>query len=169
MKSSKQQVAVILREDVEHLGFSGELVKVKPGYARNLLLPRKLAELATPALIKQRTSTIAKAEKRRQTEIAERQELASKIAAVPIKLTLKVGPGGQVFGAVTAAEVVKALATQRSVTVTTRQLNGLPLKHLGRQEVSVKLGLGVVAQATLAIAGQAAKQPTRPRTKKVTA
>ncbi len=58
MKSSKQQVAVILRGDVEHLGFSGELVKVKPGLARNYLLPRDLAVLATPRLVRERAADI---------------------------------------------------------------------------------------------------------------
>lgn len=157
MKKSKQQVAVILNADVPEVGFAGELLVVKPGFARNFLLPGGRAELATPARRKQREQEITKAESRRTKEVAEREALAEEIAAEPVQLKLKVGPDQRVFGSITASEVVKQLKAQRKLELTTQQLAGLPIKHLGRHQASAKLGLGVTAPLALEISGEPVK------------
>lgn len=155
MKSSKHAVRVILAADVEQIGFSGELVTVKPGFARNYLLPQRLAELATPERQKQRAKDIAQGEARRQAEVDQRQELMKTLAEEPLALTLKTGSGKRVFGAITARDVAAAAKAQRQVELATEQLSGLPIKALGTHSVSVKLGLGVVGQLTLVITGKA--------------
>lgn len=163
MKRTNRQVAVILTKDVDGTGFAGELLQVRAGFARNFLLPKQLADVAIPRLRKEREKQIAAAEARREKEVAARQELAETLAAEPIELTLKVGPDGQVFGAVTATDVAKALAAKK-IELTTRDLSGLPLKSLGRHTVSAKLGLGVGVQIPVEIRGQQAATPAEPKT-----
>lgn len=157
MRKSKQQVAVILNADLPDVGFAGELLVVRPGFARNFLLPNRHAELATPGKRKQRETEIAKAEARRQSEVTDRQGLATDLGAEPLKLTLKVGPDGQAFGSITATEVAKQLKAQRKLEVAAKQLSGLPTSQLGRQTVSAKLGLGVSAQIPLEITPERVK------------
>ncbi len=169
MKRSNRQVPLILNEDVEGVGFKGELVRVKAGYARNFLLPKNVAVVATPKLEKEREREIATATARREQEVADRQELAKTLAAEPVVLTLKVGPGGRVFGSVTAAEFAKQVKAQRQVEVDPKQLHGLPLHGLGTHTVSAKLGLGVVASIPVRVNGQTATPAAKTATAKTTA
>lgn len=145
MRRSHRHVPVILEKDVEGTGFAGELVNVRAGFARNFLVPKRLAQVATPALKEQRQKDIAAAEVRRGRETAEHEETAAKLAEQPVELKLKVGPGGQVFGSVTAAEFAKAVKVQRKLEVDPKQLHGLPLSSVGPAQVSARLGLGVSA------------------------
>jgi large subunit ribosomal protein L9 len=145
MKRANRHVAVILDQDVEGTGFSGELLQVKPGFARNYLLPKQLASLATPKLQADRQKQIEAAIAKREQEVTARQELAEQLHAEPVTVKLKVGPDGQVFGSVTATMLTAALKSQRKLTVDAKQLAGLPLKRLGNQHVSARLGLGVTA------------------------
>ena len=157
MKRSNRSLAVILNEDVEDLGFAGELVDVKPGFARNFLLPGGKAVVATAKAKEQRAKEIAAGEEKRQAEITARQELAGKIEEATVQLSLKVGPGHQIFGSITAREVAKALKDQHELTVDAKQLAGLPVKALGSQTASAKLGLGVTAIVHLQVSGEATK------------
>lgn len=145
MKRAHRTVSVILEADVEGTGFTGELLDVKPGFARNYLLPQNLAVVATPKLAAERQKQIAAATAKREEEIAARQELADKLSAESVKLSLKVGSAGQVFGSLSAADVAGAIKDQHKLTVDAKQLHGLPTKRLGDQTVSAKLGLGVSA------------------------
>ncbi|MSU76259.1 50S ribosomal protein L9 [Patescibacteria group bacterium] len=156
MKRSHRQVSLILNEDVEGVGFAGALVTVRAGYARNNLLPKSLAVVATPQLQAERQTEITKAEARREKEVAERQAVAESLAAEPLAVKLKVGPSGRVFGSVTPTEFVKQVKTQRKVDLDPKKLHGLPVAGLGSHTVSAKLGLGVVAQITLQVTGEKA-------------
>ena len=104
---------VILREDVPHLGTSGDIVKVRPGYARNSLLPRGLAALADQrnrgALEHERRLV---EEKRRRTVTAA-ETLAQKLAAARIVITARAGDEGKLFGSVTNIDIERALSRQR--------------------------------------------------------
>jgi large subunit ribosomal protein L9 len=159
MKRANRQVPVILNEDIDGIGFAGELVMTRPGFARNFLLPRQLALVATPKLQKEREREIGQATERREKEVAERQQTAERLAEETIRLTLKVGPGGRVFGSVTASDVAKAVQEQRKVAVDPKQLHGVPLAALGSATVSAKLGLGVTAQIPVQVAGEPVKDP----------
>lgn len=159
MKRSHRQVAVILNADVVDVGFAGELLTVKTGFARNFLLAKDFAELATPQRVKQREAELGKAAERRQTEVAKLEELAATIAAEPIKLSLNTGPGGRVFGSLTAADITEAVKKQRKITLDPKQLTGaLPIKMVGATSVSAKLGVGVTAEVPLEIAGKPVKK-----------
>jgi large subunit ribosomal protein L9 len=165
MKRSHRQVSVILNQDVEGLGFAGELLTVKAGYARHFLLAAGLADLATPERQAKRAAETAKAAAKREAEVAKLQATATALTDQPLALTLKIGPDGRVFGSITAAAVVKALKAERDLAVTTHQLSGLPLKALGTQTVSVKLGLGVIAALTIKLTGERTEPEAAPKTK----
>lgn len=180
MKRSNRHLPVILNEDVDGLGFAGELANVKSGYARNFLLPTKLAVLATPKLIADRKADITKATARRESEVTRLKELAEQLGAEPVKLKLKVGPAGQVFGSVAVADLTKAVKDQRKLELSAKHVTGLPLKTIGSATVSAKLGLGVLAEIHIQIAGEktapatdqapdAKKKASQPQAKTATA
>ena len=142
---------VILREHVEHLGQRGEIVKVADGYARNFLLPRKLALLVTAENKKQIERERAVAEAREAAERGEAQGIAQRLTGVEIAIARRVGENNVLFGSVTAADVAEALAALQ-FTVDRRKIQlGDPLKTLGEHVVPVKLHRDVTAQLTVKV------------------
>ena len=136
---------VILQSHVPNLGDSGELVKVRPGFARNYLLPRSLAVPATTAQINRlehdKAVAVAKAEKNKK----ESQGLASKIDALKLVIARPVGEDDKLFGSVTAKEI-EAEAKKAGVTVDRKKMQlAEPLKAIGSFEIPVKLMPGVTA------------------------
>jgi large subunit ribosomal protein L9 len=130
---------IILQEDVEKLGTRGQVVEVAEGYARNYLLPRKLALAATPGNLKQLGRMRATFAKREATEKESAQKLAEVLAGVTLTLSRKAGDNDQLFGSVTASDVSDALAAQ-GITIDKRkiQLND-PIKLIGEYQVPVKI------------------------------
>lgn len=130
---------VILREDIDKLGQRGQMVKVAPGYARNFLLPKRLAVAATDAN-KKIVEQERQAHLRREAKIqADAQDLAKLMAAVEVTITQKAGESDQLFGSVTAADIAAALEKQRySIDRKKIQLDE-PIKTLGDFKVTVKL------------------------------
>ncbi len=130
---------VILRSDVEKLGLKGEVVDVKRGYARNFLLPRKLAEPATPG----RLAEIERIEAQRARHEARSSEQAAEIAATLAKTVLrfevKAGPTGALFGSVTPTDIAEELWRARKVRVDRRKIATDPLKRIGRYSVTIEL------------------------------
>lgn len=134
---------VILQQDVKGQGRKGEMIDVAEGYARNFLLPRKLAVPATPDAIN--TMNI-KAAARRKEEAANRAaavEKAEKLRGRTVKVSAKGGAGGKLFGAVTGKEVSEALRNQLGVEVAKQQLVLEPIKTFGTHSVRAKLGYEV--------------------------
>lgn len=136
---------VILREDMENLGKSGEVVTVKPGYGRNYLLPQGLAVLATAhdvARVAHETRVIAA----RNAKLSkDAQAVADRLNQVSVSIAVAVGEEDKLFGSVTAHHIVEALH-EKGVTVDGKSLVlGEPIKSLGLTEVPVKLGRGVSA------------------------
>jgi len=144
-------VAVILNQDLENIGFSGELVIAKPGFARNFLLVASRADIATPKRRAKREAEIAKAAERREKEQATLSDLAQQLQETPLELTLKVGAGDQVFGSVTANDLARQLKETHQLTVKPAQISNVPLKSLGSHTVPVKLGIGVTAEVPVTI------------------
>jgi len=130
---------VILREDINKLGHRGQVVKVAPGYARNFLLPRKLAVAATDSN-KKIVEQERQAHLRREVkEHADAKELATLMGPVEITIAQKAGENDQLFGSVTAGDIVAALEKQ-GYTVDRRKVQlEDPIKQLGDYKVSVKL------------------------------
>ncbi len=136
---------VILQSDVPNLGTSGELVKVRPGYARNYLIPRKLAVPATTAQINrlnhEKAVALARAEKAKK----EAQALAEKINGLKITLARPVGEDDKLFGAVTAKEIENE-AKKLGVAFDRKKMQlAEPLKALGTYEIPIKLMTDVTA------------------------
>src|ERR1019366_2415937 len=114
-------VEVILREYVEHLGQRGEIVKVSDGYARNYLLPRKLALSVTEESKKQIVRERVVAETRESAERQEAEALAGKLAATEIEIARRVGDHDALYGSVTPADLATALAAKQ-ITVDKRRI-----------------------------------------------
>jgi large subunit ribosomal protein L9 len=137
---------VILREDIEKLGARGEVVKVAPGYARNFLLPRRLAVAATDAnrkIIEQERQ----AHLRREAKLAsEAQDLARLLSTVTVTVSRKAGENDQLFGSVTANDIAEALAAQK-YTIERRKIQlEEPIRTLGDHKVSIRLHRDVNAE-----------------------
>ena len=136
---------VILQSDVPNLGASGELVKVRPGFARNFLLPRKLAVPATTAQVNrinhEKAVAVARAEKNKK----EAQALAEKISALKVTLARSVGDDNKLFGSVTTKEI-ESEVKKAGLTVDRKKMHlAEPLKALGTFEIPVKLMADVTA------------------------
>ena len=136
---------VILQSDVPNLGASGELVKVRPGFARNFLLPRKLAVPATTAQVNrlnhEKAVAVARAEKNKK----EAQALAEKIGALKITLARAVGEDDKLFGAVTTKEI-EGEVKKAGLAIDRKKMQlAEPLKTLGTFEIPVKLMTDVTA------------------------
>ena len=130
---------VILREDVEKLGKRGAAVQVKDGYARNFLLPRRLAVVASEANLHQ----VEAEERQRAAQTArERQaaeEMAQRFVTESVTVTARTGPDNKLFGSVTAEDIARALA-QAGFVVTKRQVHlASPIKELGVYEVPLRV------------------------------
>ena len=130
---------VILREHVDNVGRRGEIVKVADGYARNYLLPRKLALLATEGNKKQIERERAKFEIRELEEQKSAQAVADRMANIEIEIGRKVGETEALYGSVTSADIADALAA-KGFEIDRRKLHlPEPIKRLGEYEVPVKL------------------------------
>ena len=135
---------VILQQDVKGQGKKGQMIEVAEGYARNFLLPRKLAVPATAdAMNTMRLQEKArKAEEARQR--AEAEATAEKLKGAVVKLTAKAGANGKLFGAVTAKEIAEGLLNQHSIELTKQKLVlDEPIKSYGSYELKVKLGFEI--------------------------
>lgn len=130
---------IILQENVEHVGTRGEVVDVKPGYARNYLLPRKLAMEASPANLKRIEKIRATLAKRTATERGEAQAQAELLNLVVLTLARKAGENDQLFGSVTAADLAEELAKQGFEVDKRRIQLADPIKVVGEYTASVKL------------------------------
>ncbi len=136
---------VILRQYVEHLGNRGEVVKVADGYARNFLLPRKLALRVTEENKKQIERERAKAEALENDERAAAQALAAALAAADISIARRVGEHNTLYGSVTTGDIAEALSA-RQITVDRRKIVlADALKTIGEHVVAIKLHRDVPA------------------------
>ena len=144
-------IEVILKEHVEHLGRRGEIVKVADGYARNYLLPRKLALAVTDENKRQIERERAKAEAREAEEIGEAKTLAGQIEGLTLAIARRVGENDTLYGSVTTADIAEALA-ERGLTVDRRRIQlSEPLKILGEHTVPVKIHRDVTATLKVSI------------------
>lgn len=143
---------VILQQDVKGQGKKGQLVDVSDGYARNFLLAKKLAVLATP----ENVNTMKQQEKARKAqeaaEKAEAEALSKKLETVTVKVAAKAGEGGRLFGAVTSKEISEALTAQFSLNIAkTKLVLDEPIKACGTYKIKAKLGYEVVGTVNVMV------------------
>lgn len=142
---------IILQEDVEKLGNRGQLVNVAEGYARNFLLPRKLALEATPGNMKRLEKMRAAFAKKEATEKESAQTLAELLAGVTLTLSRKAGESDHLFGSVTSGDISDALAAQ-GYTIDKRKIVLVdPIKLVGEYQVPVKLYRELTAHVKVAV------------------
>jgi large subunit ribosomal protein L9 len=140
---------VILREDVEKLGVRGQLVRVAPGYARNFLLPKRLAVAATGANKKIVEQERQAALRREAKETADAQELATMLSSVSVTVAQKAGENDQLFGSVTAKDIAELLEKQ-NYNIDRRKIQlAEPIKTLGDHSVPVRLHRDVTTNITV--------------------
>lgn len=137
---------VILREDMANLGKSGELVSVKPGYARNYLIPQGVAVLATERNVKQLEHQKKIIAARNAKLLKDSQSVADKLATLTIKIARQSGEDGKLFGSVGTRDIEEA-AGKLGVAIDRKKINlGEAIKHTGEFNVEVKLGQGVTGK-----------------------
>jgi large subunit ribosomal protein L9 len=151
---------VILRDHVDNVGKRGEVVKVADGYARNYLLPRKLALVATPGNLKQVERERVKLDAKEAEEKGAADAFAAKMAGLEIVISRKVGETEALYGSVTSADIADALSA-KGFDVDKRTI-GLrePIKKLGEQTVPVKLHREVVVQVPVKVVAEGKPEVT---------
>jgi large subunit ribosomal protein L9 len=142
---------VILREHVENLGQRGDIVKVAEGYARNYLLPRKLALAVTDSNKRQIERERKIAEAREAEEKTRAEAVASRLANVEVSISRRVGENDTLYGSVTAADIAQALEKQGFEIDKRRVQLAEPLKQLGEVTVPIKIHRDVTAQVKVAV------------------
>mgnify|MGYP000563894367 FL=1 len=143
---------VILQQDVKGQGKKGQLVDVSDGYARNFLLPKKLAVIATA----ENLNTMKQQEKARKAqqaaEKAEAEALSKKLESLTVKVAAKAGEGGRLFGAVTAKEISESLAQQHGLNIAkTKLVLDEPIKACGGYKIKAKLGYEVTGTVNVMV------------------
>ena len=142
---------VILQQDVKGQGKKGQMVEVSEGYARNFLLPRKLAIAATTDAI----NTMNLKEKARRAEEArlkaEAEATAEKLKECQVKLTAKAGQGGRLLGSVTTKEVAEELKKQFGLDIEKRKIAMADIKAYGSYEAEIKFSHGITAKLTVIV------------------
>jgi large subunit ribosomal protein L9 len=145
---------VILREDVKSLGKAGELVKVRPGYARNYLLPQGLAYEATDGNRKRIAAESKARETKRTAERGEAEAVAATLGGLTITLARKAGEEGRLFGSITAQDIADGLAAQGH-TVDRRKIElAQPIKSIGTAVVPLRLHPDVHAEIHVSVVAE---------------
>lgn len=144
---------VVFLTDVRGQGKKDELKEVSDGYARNYLLPRKLAVEATPDAL----NAMKLKEKARQAQLAKEkalaEEVAKKLESVVVKISAKSGTGGRLFGSVTSKEISDALAAQHSISIDKNKIvQPEPIKAFGSYAVKCKLGFEISGNINIVVA-----------------
>lgn len=142
---------VILLQDVENLGKKGEIKEVAPGYARNFLIPRGLAILASKGALRLAEERL-KAQERKLKLLKEKaQKIKQEIEKKIFKIEVKGGPKGKIFGSVTPKEIAQLIDKETGFKIDKKQIIEEPIKELGEYKIKVKLAEGVEAQVKLKV------------------
>lgn len=142
---------LILKKTVDTLGEEGDIVKVKPGYARNYLIPKKMAVLANKANLALLQQEKAAIEARREKQRQESEELSKKISGASVTIQHRVGEEDKLFGSVTASDIAEKLA-ELDINVDKRNiLLPEPIKTLGEVIVPIKVGYQMTSEITVTV------------------
>lgn len=147
---------VILKNDVENLGFTDDVVTVKNGYARNFLIPQGHAILATPSAKKMLAETLKQRAYKEQKLVDDAKKIASKLESLEIKLAAKTGEGDKLFGSISSADVAAALENE-GITLEKKYITipGGLIKRIGQYEASVRFHRDVIATLPFTVVAEA--------------
>lgn len=133
-------MVVILLKDVKGTGKAGEVIKVSDGYARNLLIPKGIAKEATEGNVRSLEKQKALVEEKKELELEKAKELAEKIGTLKVKIKIKSGEGGKLFGSITSKDIAEALKEQHGIDIDKKKfLMGSPIKQSGESTVEIKI------------------------------
>lgn len=143
MVNKKKNMDVILIQDVDNLGATNEVVKVKNGYARNFLFPRQLAIESNPGNRKQLEERLKQAAKKEAKMLAEINSVIAKLNEAPLKLGAKTGTSGKIFGSITSLQVSRAIREQKGYEIDRKKIS-IPedVKELGTYKATIDFGNG---------------------------
>ena len=154
---------VILRQDVDNVGLRGEVVDVARGYARNFLLPRRLAEPATPARVAELERVQAQRARQEAGTVEQAQEVAKTLGQTELRFEVKAGPTGVLFGSVTPTDIVDELWRVCRIRVDRRKLElPEPIKRIGRYVIPVEVFTDVSAELRTLVVPEGGELPPEP-------
>ena len=146
---------VILIQDVDNLGGANELVKVRNGYARNFLIPRKLAVEASPSNMKQMEERMKQAKKKEDKMLAEVNSVIAKLSEAPLKVGAKTGTSGKIFGSVTSLQLSRAIREQKGYEIDRKKISITDeVKELGTYKAHIDFGNGKYADIDFEVVGE---------------
>jgi len=150
---------IILLQDVEKLGLRGDIVDVKRGYARNFLLPRRLAEVATPGRVAEIQRIDAQRARHEARSAEQATEIAELLGKTVLTFNVKAGPTGALFGSVTPTDVADELWRTRKVRVDRRKIGIDTIKRIGRYTIPIDVYEGVVAEVKTLVVPEGGELP----------
>jgi large subunit ribosomal protein L9 len=143
---------VLLIQDVDNLGYAGDVKKVANGYGRNYLIPQKMAVLATPGALKQAETIRKAAEKHRAQQMEDAQAMANQLANLELAFERRAGETGKLYGSVTSTDIVEAIKARTEIDVDKRKVAlPEPIRMLGQQEIPIKLMIDVMATVKVTV------------------
>jgi len=146
---------VILIQDVDNLGGANELIKVRNGYARNFLIPRKLAVEASPSNVKQMEERMKQAKKKEDKMLAEVNSVIAKLSESPLKVGAKTGTSGKIFGSVTSLQISRAIREQKGYEIDRKKISITDeVKELGTYKAHIDFGNGKFADIDFEVVGE---------------
>jgi large subunit ribosomal protein L9 len=150
---------VILLKDVEKVGLRGEVVNVARGYARNFLLPRNLAELATAGRVKELKRVDEQRAKNEARTTDQAQEIAATLGKTVLTFNVKSGPTGALFGSVTTTDIADELWRTRKIRVDRKKIETDSLKRIGRYSIAIQVFEGVTAEVKTLVVPEGGELP----------
>lgn len=151
---------VILRSDVDHVGLRGDVVSVARGFARNYLLPRGLAEVATPAKVAELKKRDDQRARHEAKSVDEARKIAELIGQTELRFDVKSGPTGSLFGSITATNIADELWERAKVRVDRRKIDlHDPIKRIGRYQVPVEVFTDVTAEVRTLVVPEGGELP----------
>lgn len=146
---------VILIQDVDNLGGVNELVKVKNGYARNYLIPRKLAVEASPSNVKQLEERMKQMKKKEEKMLAEINSVIAKLNEAPLKVGAKTGTSGKIFGSVTPLQISRAIREQKGYEIDRKKISITDeVKEIGTYKAHIDFGNSKYADVDFEVVGE---------------
>ena len=150
---------IILLSDVDKLGLKGEVVDVKRGYARNYLLPRRLAEVATAGRVAEVRRIEVERARHEARSSEQAQEIADTLGKTVLRFEVKSGPTGSLFGSVTPTDIAEEIWRTRKIRVDRRKIGIDAIKRIGRYTVAITVFEGVVAEVKTLVVPEGGELP----------
>lgn len=146
---------IILIQDVDNLGAKNELVKVKNGYARNLLIPRGFAVEANPSNKKQLEERLKVARKKEEAMLAQINSVIAKLQEAPLKIGAKTGTSGKIFGSITSLQISRAIRDQKGYEIDRKKIHiNEEVKEVGTYKATIDFGNGQSSEVEFEVAGE---------------